>query len=91
MSDLHDKEAFFKNAREIAEGLSKKQLIEYYIAELETCCEVEEELKVYKNAFKLACEEINRVEAKFGSAYIRATDYLVDYFKKEAREELKSE
>lgn len=91
MSNLHDKEAFFKEAREMAEGLSKEQLIGYYMAELETCCEVEEELKVYKIALKLACEEINRAEAKFGSAYIRATDYLVDYFKKEAKEELKSE
>ena len=44
MSDLHNKDAFYKKAREMAEGLSKEQLIEYYMGELETCCEVEERL-----------------------------------------------
>lgn len=48
MSNLHDKEAFFKKAREMAEGLTREQLIGYYMNELETCCEVEEELKEKK-------------------------------------------
>lgn len=49
------------------------------------------EIKELKKALELACEEINRVEAKFGSSYIRANGYLIDYFKTEAKEMVKSE
>ena len=48
-------------------------------------------IDLLEKALELACEEINRVEAKFGSAYIRANGYLVDYFKNEAKEMMKSE
>lgn len=48
--------------------------------------DLEEQLKLTEKALELACEEINRVEAKFGSAYIRANGYLVDYFKTKAKE-----
>lgn len=50
-----------------------------------------DKIKVLEKALELACEEINRVEAKFGSAYIRANGYLVDYFKTKAKEMIKSE
>ena len=45
-----------------------------------------ERLGILEKALELACEEINRVEAKFGSAYIRANGYLFDYFKTKAKE-----
>ena len=51
---------------------------------------MDEKIEVLEKALELACEEINRVEAKFGSAYIRANGYLVDYFKTKAKE-MKSE
>ena len=52
---------------------------------------MDEQIKILEKALELACEEINRVEAKFGSAYIRANGYLVDYFKTKAKEIMKSE
>ena len=48
--------------------------------------ELRDKIKVLEKALELACEEINILEAKFGSAYIRANGYLVDYFKTEAKE-----
>lgn len=47
------------------------------------------QLSLTEKALELACEEINRVKAKFGSAYIRANGYLVDYFKTKAKEMMK--
>lgn len=49
------------------------------------------EIKELEKALELACEEIGRIEAKFGSAYIRANGYLLDYFKTEAKEMLENE
>ena len=49
-----------------------------------------EKLALTEKALELACKELNRIEAKFGSAYIRANGYLVDYFKTKAKE-MKSE
>ena len=48
-------------------------------------------LEVAEKALELACEEIGRIEAKFGSAYIRANGYLLDYFKTKAKEMLENE
>ena len=53
--------------------------------------EMFKQIKVLEKALELACEELNRLEAKFGSAYIRANGYLVDYFKTKAKEMIKSE
>ena len=95
MSNLHDKEAFFKEAREMAEGLTREQLIGYYMAELKTCCEVEEELKEYKTALKLASNYIcgTRGNLPFYAQKNMKVDYeyFMDYFKAEAKEKLKSE
>ena len=49
------------------------------------------EIKELEKALELACEEIGRIEAKFGSAYIRANGYLLDYFMAEAKEILENE
>lgn len=59
-AELTDKEAFFKKAREMAEGLTREQLIGYYMAELETCCEVEEKLIMAEKAL----DKIADLEAK---------------------------
>lgn len=48
----------------------------------------DDQLALTEKALELACEEVNRVEAKFGSAYIRANGYLVDYFKTKAKEKI---
>lgn len=53
--------------------------------------DLQKQLAITKKALELACEEIGRIEAKFGSAYIRADGYLLDYFKTKAKEMMKSE
>lgn len=53
--------------------------------------ELKKQLAITEKAFELACEEIGRIEAKFGSAYIRANGYLLDYFKTQAKEMLENE
>ena len=53
--------------------------------------DLQHRLEVAEKALELACEEIGRIEAKFGSAYIRADGYLLDYFKTEAKEMLENE
>ena len=53
--------------------------------------QLKQQLAITEKALKLACEEIGRIEAKFGSAYIRANGYLLDYFKTEAKEMLENE
>lgn len=57
----------------------------------EQIADLQHRLKVMEKALKLACEEIGRIEAKFGSAYIRANGYLLDYFKTKAKEMLENE
>lgn len=47
---------------------------------------LEKQLATTEKALELACEEIGRIEAKFGSAYIRANGYLLDYFKTKSKE-----
>ena len=53
--------------------------------------DLQSQLAITEKALKLACEEIGRIEAKFGSAYIRANGYLLDYFKTKAKEMLENE
>ena len=53
--------------------------------------QLKQQLAITEKALKLACEEIGRIEAKFGSAYIRANGYLLDYFKTTAKEMLENE
>lgn len=53
--------------------------------------ETAKQLAITEKALELACEEIGVIEAKFGSAYIRANGYLLDYFKTEAKEMLEDE
>ena len=53
--------------------------------------EIAKQLAITEKALELACEEIGVIEAKFGSAYIRANGYLLDYFKTEAKEMLENE
>lgn len=53
--------------------------------------DLQHRLEVAEKALELACEEIGRIEEKFGSAYIRANGYLLDYFKTEAKEMLENE
>ena len=67
----------------------KKQFCKFVATQF--CWKIkDEQIKELTKALELACEEINRVEAKFGSTYIRANGYLVDYFKTEAKEILKN-
>lgn len=61
-----------------------------YVLEQELA-ELKQQLALTEKALELACEEIGRIEAKFGSAYIRANGYLLDYFKTEAKEMLENE
>ena len=53
--------------------------------------DLQKQLAITEKALELACEEIGRIEEKFGSAYIRANGYLLDYFKTEAKEMLENE
>lgn len=53
--------------------------------------QLRQQLTITEKALELACEEIGVIEAKFGSAYIRANGYLLDYFKTEAKEMLENE
>ena len=53
--------------------------------------QLKQQLTITEKALELACEEIGRIEAKFGSAYIRADGYLLDYFKTNAKELLENE
>ena len=53
--------------------------------------QLKQQLAITEKALELACEEIGRIEAKFGSAYIRANGYLLDYFKTKAKEMLENE
>ena len=53
--------------------------------------QLKQQLAITEKALELACEEIGRIEAKFGSAYIRPNGYLLDYFKTKAKEMLENE
>lgn len=64
----------------------KNQLLNVQIVSSKEITKLHKELALTEKALELACGEINRVEAKFGSAYIRANGYLVDYFKTKAKE-----
>ena len=67
-------------------------LFETYEQPLRTQIEqLQNQLAITEKALELACKEIGRIEAKFGSAYIRANGYLLDYFKIEANEMLENE
>jgi Zn finger protein HypA/HybF involved in hydrogenase expression len=50
-----------------------------------------DQLTLTEKALELACEEMNRIEAKYGFAYLLSNDCLVDYFKTKAKEMMKSE
>lgn len=64
-----------------------KELVPYSRTDMwDKMIELQEKLSLTEKALELSCDEINRVEAKFGSAYIRANGYLVDYFKTKAKE-----
>ena len=77
--------------RDIANEIKLNALREDVANKEKRIVELKQQLAITEKALELACEEINRVEAKFGSAYIRANGYLVDYFKTEAKEMLKNE
>ena len=61
---------FYEDARKVAESCSKERLVELYLAEVQTCCELEEykeitdntiemyaeKCKVLQKALELACE-----------------------------------
>ena len=68
-----------------------KPLIDGLKIEYKRIADVQHRLEVAEKALELACEEIGRIEAKFGSAYIRADGYLLDYFKTNAKEMLENE
>lgn len=74
-------EELVKKDKEITQRLVIQEK-DYY----EELNEIKQQLALTEKSLELACEELNRVEAKFGSAYIRANGYLVDYFKTEAKE-----
>ena len=81
---LNNQKTYFQSAR-----YGQKQFVKFVATQF--CWKIkDEQIKELTKALELACEEINRVEAKFGSAYIRANGYLVDYFKTEAKEILKN-
>ena len=67
---------FYEDARKVAESCSKERLVELYLAEVQTCCEVEEDkeiadntiemyaekCKVLEKALELACERVKYFE-----------------------------
>lgn len=68
-----------------------KELVEVKQNQDEKIADLQHKLKVTEKALELACVEIGVIEAKFGSAYIRANGYLLDYFKTEAKEMFENE
>ena len=78
MQEIGGKEnkEFYEDARKVAESCSKERLVELYLAEVQTCCEVEEykeiadntieryaeKCKVLEKALELACERVKYFE-----------------------------
>ena len=88
--DIFDtKKEYYPSNQTICEIINKQ---DKRIKELEEeNQQLKQQLAITEKALELACEEIGRIEAKFGSAYIRADGYLLDYFKTNAKELLENE
>ena len=89
---------FYEDARKVAESCSKERLVELYLAEVQTCCEVEEykeiadntiemyaeKCKVLQKALELACETLQDINFKLYNTEMN----FVDFFKQQAKEML---
>ena len=81
-SELIEKVSFFREAREMAEGLSKEQLIGYYMAELETCCECEEKLKVSEKTNTKIMDYVVDLEKQLAEKEKDKISFALKQFKK---------
>lgn len=97
-----DKE-FRQYSRTMAEECTKEQLVDLYIAEVETCVEVEEQLAITEKALSLAVKTLHRSQGDYCDYCEDANKricsplisnchrHIVNYFKKQAKEMMKSE
>ena len=53
---------FYEDARKVAESCSKERLVELYLAEVQTCCEVEEYKEIADNTIKMYAEKCKVLE-----------------------------
>lgn len=80
-----DKE-FRQYSRTMAEECTKEQLVDLYIAEVETCVEVEEQLRITEKQCVLMAQHI-REDLKCDDT----EDEIYKYFKEQAIQELNNE
>ena len=90
-----DKE-FRQYSRTMAEECTKEQLVDLYIAEVETCVEVEEQLAITEKALELAVADKIRyenlmVEGIVGKGAVVAVPKKEQWYLEQAREMMKSE
>ena len=53
---------FYEDARKVAESCSKERLVELYLAEVQTCCEVEEYKEIADNTIEMYAEKCKALE-----------------------------
>ena len=75
----------------MAEQCTKEQLVDLYIAEVETCVEVEEQLAITEKALELACKHLEFCPAthgECGGCLNGKNNKCSNYFKTKAKEML---
>lgn len=89
---------FYEDARKVAESCSKERLVELYLAEVQTCCEVEEYKEIADNTIEMYAEKCKVLEKalKLSREYmfnVMCADDVpsVEWFIKCAKEAIKSE
>ena len=51
---------FYEDARKVAESCSKERLVELYLAEVQTCCELEEYKDIADKTIEMYAEKVLR-------------------------------
>ena len=89
---------FYEDARKVAESCSKERLVELYLAEVQTCCEVEEYKEIADNTIEMYAEKFKVLEKalKLSREYmfnVMCADDVpsVEWFIKCAKEMLENE
>lgn len=68
---------FYEEARKVAESCSKERLVELYLAEVQTCCELEEQLNSAQVGEQFALKCCKEAEEQLANAVILEPDHYV--------------
>ena len=77
---------FYEDARKVAESCSKERLVELYLAEVQTFCELEEHKEIADNTIEMYAEKCKKYEDQLSNAIVpkfkigQEVFYLVDKY-----------